>query len=205
MQFRSLAVVASLAALAAPGVTADREINDVRFILGFTLANDTELEADGGDAVGTELDGWRVGARFARSVAPLMDWGGWVYGGELFYDMQDGEFEDDGGDLSISTIGVQGFFGYAYGMRTLPLHFEAYPFLELGYATTDVDVDDDSALLWDVGLGAGAYWTFVNRWQLGADLRYTITGNSQPSFEGADVDVNTEGILQLVLSVGYRF
>ncbi len=207
---RILTLIACAAAMigGSTAAAADPFINDLRVNLGFSLTDNGEV-SDSSGSLDYDSNTWFLDVQYMRSIQPLQSWGGLIYGGELFYSTTSGDFPDAPGlDIDITSYGVQGYFGYAYALASLPaLHFEATPFLGLGMANTELSgggesIDDDDLLI-QYGLRVAGYYTFVNQWQTGLELRYTINSKTEPTLLG-DNEVENDG-LAIVLGGGYRF
>jgi hypothetical protein len=184
----ALAGLGGMGSLAA----ADRDdyINDVRVAFGFSP--DYEVEGASEDVEGA----WRLGVEYFRSLERLEDTGGWLWGGELSY-----TGADDNG-TEVTQLALTGFFGYAYALRSWPVHVEGTPFIGVG--TTNVDAggtdDDDTYMEW--GLRAAGFYSFANAWQVGIDLR-ALFGSTSPDFGAGSTDFDNEGLAAAVV-VGYR-
>jgi len=207
---RILPTILCAAAISVPASAADVVINDLRFGVGFSITDDSEVSVPG-TTIDYDAQTLAFSLQYMRSINPLESWGGLIFGGELFYSMTSGDAVGGALDVDVDTYGIQGYFGYAYAMQGMPLHFEVTPYLGLGMANTEISnggaSDDDDDTLIQYGLRAAGYYTFANKWQAGLELRYQIKGETKPNFDSTEVDevdVEMSG-LQLVLQGGYRF
>lgn len=202
---RALSTIALGGALIGSAAGADTTINDLRFGVGHSITDESEISA-GGNAFDYDADTLRFALQYMRSLNPLESAGGFIFGGELFYSQSSGELPIF--NIDVNTIGLEAFAGWAFALDGMPLHFEGTPFIGLGQANTEFsnggDSEDHDNMLIEYGLRVAGYYTFENNWQAGLEVRYVIDSSTDAKLGSNDFDVETAGLL-IGLQGGYRF
>jgi hypothetical protein len=176
------------------------DINDLRLTGGFMPKH---------NQVDSTSSNWskdyRLSFMWVRSPSPLQDIGGLIYGVE-------GTFDSAGkstpsGDVSVLRFMGNALVGWAYRLPNHPsLHFEATPMLGLGFERYHSAVGGSPTTLgYEYAFRVAAYYTWMNMWQAGLDLRY-LSNHSEPDFGGGvgSKKFNTQGGAVL-FSVGKRY
>jgi hypothetical protein len=185
-----LAIVPTLFFASHTWAADESRVNDLRFLLGISPS---EYENNGNDL--NADTGLRVGVQYMASVGQAQERGQWIAGAELSHTMASAD-AGPGGDIDITTIALTGIGGFAFRMPDLrPLHVEATGFLGLGRTSVEAGNQDNDESYWEFGPRVAAFWTFDNRCQIGADMRYIISKADELENDG----------VALLASLGYRF
>src|SRR3954468_23370596 len=137
---RLVAVVLALLGGHAAAYAVDREeINDARIY--YAIVPDWDVDGggsiDGGDRIGVQY------MTEMKRMGGLSDGRGWIWGAE-------GQLQIIN-DVNGFVLGATALAGYAYQMPDMQsLHFEATPFVGLGFADLS-DTNDNSEIYYEIG------------------------------------------------------